>query len=194
MPLKVESTSIPEHRLSDGGALPLTFRDALPDNWGRLMLEAQYGRKLDYTDALLMTNADRIGAMVFSETLPIESNLPITNPVALEDVAEAVRRLELSMEITPDMPRLLQRGGTLGCARPKATFIHENKRWIANFLRKAMIMILNYLKYAYLSLRLYVALRFQQQSWKKLTAAMPLNDTAIEPKSLTLKSQRYGIS
>lgn len=71
--------------------------------------------------------------MVFSETLPIESNTPEINLIALEDMAEAVRRLELSMEITPDMRRLLQRGGTLGGARPKATFIHENKRWIAKF-------------------------------------------------------------
>lgn len=133
MPLKDEPMSIPERRLRDGGALPLTFRDALPDSWGRLVLEAQHGRKLDDIDALLMTNADRVGAMVFSETLPIESNTPEVNLVALEDMAEAVRRLELSMEVTPEMRRLLQRGGTLGGARPKATFIHENRRWIAKF-------------------------------------------------------------
>ena len=133
MPLKDEPMSIPERRLRDGGALPLTFRDALPDSWGRLVLEAQHGRKLDDIDALLMTNADRVGAMVFSETLPIESNTPEINLVALEEMAEAVRRLELSMEVTPEMRRLLQHGGTLGGARPKATFIHENRRWIAKF-------------------------------------------------------------
>lgn len=133
IPLKDESTRIPERRIRDGGALPLTFRDALPDSWGRLVLEAQYGRKLDDIDALLMTNADRVGAMVFSETLPIESKTPEINLVALEDLAEAVRRLELSMEVTPEMRRLLQRGGTLGGARPKATFIHQNSRWIAKF-------------------------------------------------------------
>jgi serine/threonine-protein kinase HipA len=133
MPLKDAPMSISECRLRDGGALPLTFRDALPDSWGRLVLEAQHGRKLDDIDALLLTNVDRVGAMVFSETLPIESNTPDINLVALEDMAEAVRRLELSMEITPDMRRLLQRGATLGGARPKATFIHENKRWISKF-------------------------------------------------------------
>ena len=133
MPLKDEPMSIPERRLRDGGALPLTFRDALPDSWGRLVLEAQHGRKLDDIDALLMTNLDRVGAMVFSETLPIESNTPEINLIALEDMAEAVRKLELSMEVTTEMRRLLQRGGTLGGARPKATFIHENRRWIAKF-------------------------------------------------------------
>lgn len=133
MPLKDEPMRISERRLRDGGALPLTFRDALPDSWGRLVLESQHGKKLDDIDALLMTNADRVGAMVFSESLPIQSNTSDINLVALEDVAEAVQRLELSMEITPEMRRLLQRGGTLGGARPKATFIHENHRWIAKF-------------------------------------------------------------
>lgn len=133
LPLNNASMSIPEHRLRDGGALPLTFRDALPDNWGRRVLEAQHGRTLDDIDALLMTNANRVGAMVFSETLPIKSNTPEIDLIALEDMAEAVRRLELSMEVTPEMRRLLQRGGTLGGARPKATFIHENSRWIAKF-------------------------------------------------------------
>jgi serine/threonine-protein kinase HipA len=137
MPLKDAPISIPERRLRDGGALPLTFRDALPDSWGRLVLESQHGRKLDDIDALLMTNTDRVGAMVFSETLPIQSNTPELNLVALEDMAEAVRRLERSMEITAEMRRLLQRGGTLGGARPKATFIHENSRWIAKFPAQA---------------------------------------------------------
>jgi serine/threonine-protein kinase HipA len=133
LPLNNASMSIPERRLRDGGALPLTFRDALPDSWGRRVLEAQHGRMLDDIDALLMTNADRVGAMVFSESIPIQTNEPEINLVALEDMAEAVRRLELAMEVTPKMRRLLQRGGTLGGARPKATFIHENKRWIAKF-------------------------------------------------------------
>lgn len=133
LPLNNASMSIPERRLRDGGALPLTFRDALPDNWGRRVLHAQYGRTLDDIDALLMTNADRVGAMVFSDSIPIQTNEPEINLVALEDMAEAVRRLELAMEVTPEMRRLLQRGGTLGGARPKATFIHENKRWIAKF-------------------------------------------------------------
>jgi serine/threonine-protein kinase HipA len=31
------------------------------------------------------------------------------------------------------MRRLLQRGGTLGGARPKATFVQDNQRWIAKF-------------------------------------------------------------
>lgn len=133
LPLKGETTSIPERRIRDGGALPLTFRDALPDSWGRRVLEAQYGRTLDDIDALLMTNSDRIGAMVFSESIPIQTIPADENIASLEELSLAVRRLEQSLEISAEMRRLLHRGGTLGGARPKSTFIHENQRWIAKF-------------------------------------------------------------
>lgn len=133
LPLKNEPMGIPERRIRDGGALPLTLSDALPDSWGRKVLEAEQGRTLDDIDALLLTNGKRVGAMVFSETLPIEANQPENALFSLDEMSDAVRRLELSMEIPPAMRRLLNRGGSLGGARPKADFIHDNKRWIAKF-------------------------------------------------------------
>lgn len=133
MPLNSAIIALPERRIRDGGALPLTLRDALPDSWGRRVLEAQYGRTLDDIDALLLTNPDRVGAMCFSEKLPLEASNPDSTLMTLEEMSIAVRMLELSMEVTPEMRRLLQRGGTLGGARPKATFVHENQRWIAKF-------------------------------------------------------------
>lgn len=133
LPLKNETMSIPERRIRDGGALPLTLSDALPDSWGRKVLEAEQGRTLDDIDALLLTNAKRVGAMVFSETLPIEANLPENALISLDEMSDAVRQLELGMDISAPMRRLLNRGGSLGGARPKADFIHDNKRWIAKF-------------------------------------------------------------
>lgn len=124
---------LPERRLRGGGALPLTFRDALPDKWGRLVLQTQHGKHLDDIDVLLMTNADRVGAMVFSESNPIDTGSGDEILMPLEELSEAVLRVERQMEITPAMRRLLQRGGSLGGARPKATFIHGNARWIAKF-------------------------------------------------------------
>ena len=133
MPLSSEKMVLPERRIRDGGALPLTFRDALPDSWGRKVLEAQYGRTLDDIDALLLTNPNRVGAMFFSEAIPFAEPDPEPPLMTLEEISRAVRMLELSMEVTPEMRRLLQRGGTLGGTRLKATFVHENKRWIAKF-------------------------------------------------------------
>ena len=133
LPLKNTPMAITERRLRDGGALPLTFRDALPDSWGRRVLEAQHGKKLSDIDTLLLSNAERIGAMVFSENLPILKDDAELQLVQLEEMAEAARKLELSMDVSLEMRRLLHRGGTLGGARPKASFIHENRRWLAKF-------------------------------------------------------------
>ncbi|MDP2153180.1 MAG: type II toxin-antitoxin system HipA family toxin [Methylotenera sp.] len=133
LPLKNEPTSFPERRIRDGGALPLTLSDALPDDWGRKVLEAQQGRTLDDIDVLLLTNANRVGAMAFAETLPIQSNQADHELFSLDEMSDAVRRLELAMDIPLAMRRLLNRGGSLGGARPKADFIHDNKRWIAKF-------------------------------------------------------------
>ena len=124
---------LPERRMRDGGALPLTFRDALPDKWGRLVLQAQHGKHLDDVDVLLMTNADRVGAMVFSEANPIDTGSGDEILMPLEDLSEAVLRVERQMEVPPAMRRLLQRGSSLGGARPKATFLYNNARWIAKF-------------------------------------------------------------
>ncbi|ROH86365.1 type II toxin-antitoxin system HipA family toxin [Pseudomethylobacillus aquaticus] len=142
LPLQEGIFKLSERRLRDGGALPLTLRDALPDNWGRAVLEARQGGPVDDIDALLMTNRHRIGAMVFNETLPLPSPLATEathdadahdDAIPLTALHEAVMRIERHLEITSEMRRLLQRGGTLGGARPKMNFIHDNRRWIAKF-------------------------------------------------------------
>ncbi|WP_256221845.1 type II toxin-antitoxin system HipA family toxin [Variovorax sp. OK605] len=132
LPLRDATFVLPETRIRDGGAMPLTLRDALPDNWGRKVLEIRQGKPPSDINALLLTNADRIGAMVFSEALPIQSEEPPSAMLSLEALAEASRRVEAGMEIGPDM-HLLLRGGSLGGARPKAAFVHEGKRCIAKF-------------------------------------------------------------
>nr|WP_279343629.1 type II toxin-antitoxin system HipA family toxin [Variovorax terrae] len=133
LPLQEAVFSLPGRRLRDGGALPLTFRDALPDAWGRRVLEAQHGRELSDPDVLLLTNEDRIGAMVFAEGLPIEPQAPATELFELQALAEAARQLEAGKEPDRAMKRLLQGGGSLGGARPKASFVHEGRRCIAKF-------------------------------------------------------------
>lgn len=133
LPLQEAVFVLPERRLRDGGALPLTLRDALPDAWGRKVLDVQQGRAVSDVDALLLTNADRIGAMAFSESLPIRADVPTAELLALPDLAEAARRMEAGLTVTPRMQQLLRGGASLGGARPKATFVHEGHRYIAKF-------------------------------------------------------------
>jgi serine/threonine-protein kinase HipA len=132
LPLRNAAFALPERRIREGGAMPLTLRDALPDSWGRKVLETRQDKPLSDIDALLLTNEDRIGAMVFAESLPIESEEPPSALLSLEQLAEASRRIEAGIEIGPDMHRLL-RGGSLGGARPKAAFVHQGRRCIAKF-------------------------------------------------------------
>ena len=132
-PLRKEAFLIPEKRLRDGGALPLIFQDALPDSWGRKVLEVQFEKKLSDIETLCITNEDRVGALMFSQTLPIVVPQMNQTTFLLEDISKATRELELSMEVSPEMRRLLQHGGSLGGARPKTTIVHEKKRYLAKF-------------------------------------------------------------
>ncbi|MDD2811459.1 type II toxin-antitoxin system HipA family toxin, partial [Rhodoferax sp.] len=131
--LREASFKLPERHLRDGGAMPLTLRDALPDAWGRKVLEVQQGQAVTDIDALLLTNDDRIGAMVFAESLPMQTHEPPAELLQLPDLAEAARRIEAGLEVTPRMQQLLRGGASLGGARPKATFVHEGRRYIAKF-------------------------------------------------------------
>lgn len=135
LPLRLEVFDLPERRLRDGGALPLTLRDALPDTWGRAVLEAQHGPMNDI-DVLLQTNSDRVGALVFSETLPLPIEEADVGLFELSQLAEAAHRLEYHMEVPKALQRLLRQGGSLGGARPKATFIHDGRRHLAKFPAK----------------------------------------------------------
>ena len=137
LPLQEAPFDLPPRRLRDGGALPLTLRDALPDSWGRMVLEKQHGRPLGDIETLLLTNDDRVGAMVFSESLPIASNAPSAELPALQDLADASQRIESGLDVTPQMEQLLRGGSNLGGARPKATFVHEQQRYIAKFASRA---------------------------------------------------------
>ena len=132
LPLRDAPFPLTTRRLRDGGALPLTLRDALPDSWGRKVLEIQQGRPLTDVEALLLTNEDRVGAMVFASELPIRTRAPATALLSLEELAGASQRIEAGLPVTQRMQQLL-RGGSLGGARPKATFIHDGKRHIAKF-------------------------------------------------------------
>lgn len=136
LPLQEPAFGLPPQRLRDGGALPLTLRDALPDSWGRRVLEARQGGPVDDLDALLLTNDDRVGAMVFATALPLRPCEPPAVVQDLEALARASRQLDEGAEIPPALRDLLG-GGSLGGTRPKATFFFHGRRHIAKFASRA---------------------------------------------------------
>lgn len=133
LPLQRATFALPARLHREGGALPLTIKDALPDAWGLRVLAHELGGRLpSEREQLLLTNEDRVGAMVFSESrdMPPPAELPHGE---LAQLADAVRRLQYDMDIPPPLKRLLRRGGSLGGARPKASFTHEHAVWLAKF-------------------------------------------------------------
>ena len=138
LPPSPEVFSMPRARTRDGGALHVTLKDALPDAWGRLVVQARNGwQSLSDVDVLLQTNADRVGAMVFCEQ---RDDLPFLDlsleAFGLEDLAKAAHALAFDMDVPLSMRRLLNNGGSLGGARPKASIIRNGKLWIAKFPAK----------------------------------------------------------
>lgn len=134
MPVVQASFNYPPQRMRDGGALPLTIRDALPDAWGELVLRCQNDWKpLSAAEMLLLTNDDRIGALVFSAAGSAAP--PPVPPVRyrLEDLADVAHRLAFDMDVPKELRRLLVKGGSLGGARPKVALTHRDEAWIAKF-------------------------------------------------------------
>lgn len=90
-------------------------------------------RPLEDVEVLLKTNSDRVGALVFSPELHFQQEAPSAQLFELDDLADAAHHLEYPMDIPEALHRLLAQGGSLGGARPKATFIHRGRRHIAKF-------------------------------------------------------------
>lgn len=133
LPLQKSVFQLPNRLIREGGAMPLTIKDALPDAWGRLVIAHELGGRIPPDDELLLlTNEDRVGAMVFSETPRMPDSLP-PPWYDLRELADAVKRLQYDLVIPKSLTRLLHRGGSLGGARPKASFTHDHALWMAKF-------------------------------------------------------------
>lgn len=137
MPTESARFAFQQRRLRDGGALNLTFKDALPDAWGELVLRYENNWKpLTADEMLLKTNTNRVGALVFSLTREMPAISLADGRVRLEDLAEAARCLAFEMEVPKELKRLLVRDGTLGGTRPKASLVRDHALWIAKFPSK----------------------------------------------------------
>ncbi|RZT42459.1 type II toxin-antitoxin system HipA family toxin [Cupriavidus agavae] len=110
------------------------LRDAMPDDWGRFVIDRMWGRQEDATGYLLNGNGDHIGNLGFSAS----REAPPERPVLPElDVLKPARQVLLGMalqrEPDPVLRGLVQPNTNLGGARPKLTIMDGGKQWIAKF-------------------------------------------------------------
>ena len=120
---------------ADGNRLPLCIDDAMPDSWGRRLVNHRLGAptgefgELTY---LLESGSDRIGALDFqtssSEYLAREVDRP-----TVDDLATAAERIEEGLSLDPNLEAALLRGTSIGGARPKALLDDGDRKLVAKF-------------------------------------------------------------
>jgi serine/threonine-protein kinase HipA len=118
------------------------IRDAMPDAWGRKVIDRHVGGQLSQFDYLLRAPDDRAGALGFGlNTEPPVPENRFNRTLDLERLQHAADALiegipELAGSVAEQAEDLLVLGGTsMGGARPKAVVEDDDALWIAKFAR-----------------------------------------------------------
>jgi len=119
----------------DGPRLPLCIDDAMPDSWGRTVINHRLGESTtDFGELtyLLNSGSDRIGALDFQPAHDTYTFRGGPHP-DLADLAEAARRLQRGERLDSELSEALAQGSSLGGARPKALLRDAGRSLIAKF-------------------------------------------------------------
>lgn len=121
------------------GEVPGCIADAGPDAWGqRVILNRLIGRadaettELGPLTYLLESGSDRVGALDF-QTSPREYVPPALDHADIDELAEAAKRVEQGIPLSPELDQALLHGSSVGGARPKALLGDGESRLIAKF-------------------------------------------------------------
>ncbi|MDX1900381.1 MAG: type II toxin-antitoxin system HipA family toxin [Gammaproteobacteria bacterium] len=118
------------------------IRDAMPDFWGRRVIERNAGKPiLDEFDYLLHGPDDRAGALGFGlnakPPVPRRKFNQTLNLESLQKMADAIINDEPTLLVnetgTRQVQELLLEGTSMGGARPKAVVEDNDSLWIAKF-------------------------------------------------------------
>lgn len=116
--------------------MPSSVRDALPDSWGRYVIQHRHG--LSWEDEvpdrvyMLESGSNRAGALDFQPSSA--EYVERRGGGTLEQLAEGVVAIESDSAAGPDLEPLLRNTlGTPGGSQPKA-FVHfQGRQWLAKF-------------------------------------------------------------
>lgn len=110
------------------------LRDAMPDDWGRYVIDRQMGPQTDLCGYLLNSKGDHIGNLGFSaskDTPPAQPRLPGLDIV--EPARSVIKGLEDGRPLDPEVVAVVRPNTALGGARPKLTIQADGRQWIAKF-------------------------------------------------------------
>ncbi len=115
--------------------VPLCIDDAMPDSWGRRLVNHRLGElTVEYGDLtyLLESGSDRIGALDFQASADSYRPREVIH-ATLDDLATASERIEAGQPLSAALDAVLLRGTSIGGARPKALVDDGNRKLIAKF-------------------------------------------------------------
>lgn len=119
--------------------LPLfgAVRDAIPDQWGRRLIENLLrvpANSLSESDYLMRAGEQRFGALDFRDTADAQARATPMPPVTeLAYLLEAADRVQRNERIPQALAPLFNAGTSLGGARPKAVIERAGRLFIAKF-------------------------------------------------------------
>lgn len=121
--------------------IPGAVRDAVPDAWGRRVIEHKLQRglaDLEETDYLLHGPQDGAGYLSFGVTVePSASKRRYNRTHQLAELVAAADAIEEGRRVPERILEQLEPGTSMGGARPKATIEDGNRLWIGKFPEKA---------------------------------------------------------
>ncbi|MGD9704738.1 MAG: type II toxin-antitoxin system HipA family toxin [Acidimicrobiia bacterium] len=120
---------------ASGTRLPLCIDDAMPDSWGRRLVNHRLGQPnsgFNEITYLLESGSDRIGALDFQLSPDVYVPRAADHPT-LDDMAIAAERIETGEPLDPALEAALLRGTSIGGARPKALLTDHDRQLIAKF-------------------------------------------------------------
>ena len=110
------------------------LQDAMPDDWGRHVIERLHGGRLPITAYLLLARDDRTGNLVFSSSAGEQPQCESFPGIeVLEPARGVLRGIELDRPIDEQLAHWVQPNTAMGGARPKLTIEHEGSLWMAKF-------------------------------------------------------------
>lgn len=115
--------------------VPLCIDDAMPDSWGRRLVNHRLGELMvEFGDLtyLLESGSDRIGALDFQASADHYQPREVTD-ATLDELATASNRIETGRPLTASLEAALLRGTSIGGARPKAIIEDDDRKLIAKF-------------------------------------------------------------
>lgn len=113
--------------------LPSCIRDALPDAWGRRLIDYQYPKlQANECDYGLLSGSNRIGALDFQQK-HTEFQYRNNENITLKDIDTLANAIELNLDITPNLEHIILHGTSVGGARPKCLMQIDDIDYIAKF-------------------------------------------------------------